>query len=200
MTVVEVCRDLVRRPVLHLVRRWNWKNAILSACLRGAIFFVANIDNGLDCALRVLIVDAAFRLPLAGTSGAIIQAFDSAEPAWAASLAVVAVLPAASHVIEFAVHWMAQTPGLMGGILASVAFSAVSAMFNLFAMRRGVLVVGVGARPLADDLRRLPSLVLEFLLAPLRALKKGTGIFSGWHKTCAKKRSPSPFFPDICAR
>jgi hypothetical protein len=69
---------------------------------------------------------------------------------------------------EFLVHWLFETPELRVSILASVAFSAASTLFNLFSMQRGVFLVGAGARPFREDMKRLPALLLEFLLAPAR--------------------------------
>jgi hypothetical protein len=50
-----------------------------------------------------------------------------------------------------------------------VAFTVLSTGFNLFAMRRGALVVGPGCGSLADDLRRTPRLIGAFALAVIRA-------------------------------
>jgi hypothetical protein len=37
---------LMRHPVEHLIRRWNWKSALLSSLLRAAIFFCTNLVAG----------------------------------------------------------------------------------------------------------------------------------------------------------
>jgi hypothetical protein len=44
----------------------------------------------------------------------------------------------------------------------SQRFNALTTAFNLFAMRRGALIVGVGQRPLTEDLRRVPILLFDF--------------------------------------
>jgi hypothetical protein len=41
----------------------------------------------------------------------------------------------------------------------------VSTVFTLFAMRRGVLIVGEDAGSLLGDLRRMPRLMLAFITA-----------------------------------
>jgi thiamine transporter ThiT len=160
-----VLRTLVRDPVGHMLLRWNWKAAVLSGSIRGAIFFTTNLTVSLRAATTALAVDLAFRLPLAGLYAALTQAFRTAEPAWAAALAAMVLVPLVAHSIEFIVHWMAGTPALAFSVAVSVAFSALSTLFNLFAMRRGVLVVGDASRPLNHDLRRMPAIVLEFVLA-----------------------------------
>jgi hypothetical protein len=165
MTVFDVLRTLARDPVGHVLARWNWKAAVLSGAIRGTIFFTTNLTVSSRAAIDALLVDLAFRLPLAGLYAAVTQAFRSAEPAWAASLAAMVLVPLAAHTIEFTVHWMAGTPALAFSVTVSVAFSALSTLFNLFAMRRGVLVVGDRSRSLNQDLRQLPAICLEFVLA-----------------------------------
>ena len=168
MTVAGVLRELVRHPRHYVITHWNWKSAVLSATLRGAIFFTTNLTFGLEAASRALLVDAVFRIPLVGVYAAVTQAFKTAEPAWAASAAVIA-LAAFAHVVELAIHSVAGTPAVQTSVLASIAFSAVSSVFSLFAMRRGVLVVGEeDAAPFARDLLRLPGVALDFLCLCLR--------------------------------
>jgi len=168
MRVRDACADVIRHPHRHLIRRWNWKNAVFSACLRGALFFGTNLVDGLPWAARALAVDLAFRVPLSGIYPALTQALRSAEPEWAAVLVLVVVLPATSHVIEFLVHWTAGTPELRTSIVLSISISVLSTFFNLFTMRRGYFIVGETARPLREDLARLPMLIVDFVLAPFR--------------------------------
>lgn len=168
MTVAGVLRELARRPRHYVITQWNWKSALLSAMLRGAIFFTTNLTFGVEAAGRALLVDAVFRIPLVGVYAAVTQAFKMVEPAWAASIAVIA-LAAVAHLVELVVHVSAGTPAVQASVLASIVFSAVSSLFNLFAMRRGVLVVGgKDAAPFGRDLLRLPGLALDFLCLCLR--------------------------------
>ena len=173
-TVNEVCVNLARHPVQCLVHRWNWKAAALSALLRGGIFFTSNLAAGPGAAVRALIVDVMFRVPLAGAFAAAAQAFTRAEPPWAASLAVVVLLPALAHVVEVLIHWTAGTPELGTSVLASIALSLFSAAFNLFAMRRGALIVGGPAGAFREDLRRLPRLFVDFVLLAPRAMARAS--------------------------
>jgi hypothetical protein len=55
-------------------------------------------------------------------------------------------------------------------VIASIGFSVVTTTFNLFAMRRGALIVGPGKQSLASDLRRMPALMLGFAASIARAL------------------------------
>jgi hypothetical protein len=164
---------LVRHPVRMLVRRWNWKTALLSAALRGAIFFTANLPAGRAAAVHALGVDLVFRVPIGGFYGSVIQAFRPARPPWAAAMVVMVVVPGIAHGLEFVAHWLGSTERLREGVLASVAFSGLSALFNLFVVRRGVLIVGGEGQPFGRDLARLPRLLLEFLLVLPRLLVRG---------------------------
>jgi len=183
MTVGQVCVGLVRHPIRAVVHRWHWKGAALSAVTRGALFFATNISGGPRLAVRAMLVEAALGVPLAGVLAAVTQAFGRAEPAWAGALAATILLPLVAHPAELVVHWAAGTPNLGASIAASVSLSVVSTAFSLFAVRRGVMVVGDGSKSLGEDLKRLPRLVADFVLLPPRALGRalralcGGGVF-----------------------
>ena len=50
-------------------------------------------------------------------------------------------------------------------MIASLCFTAVSTLFNLYAMRRGALVVGRGSDTVASDLSAYSGLICGFLAA-----------------------------------
>ncbi len=170
LTVGAVLVTLVRQPVSLLVRRWNWKTALLSAATRGTLFFFANLSAGLTAALTAMSLEAACYAVLAGFYGALLQSFRRAQPAWAATLTVMVLLPAFNHMLELLVHWLNGTPQLGRSILASIGFSLLSACFNLFAMRRGVFIVGHERRSLLEDALSLPRVLAQFVAAAPLAL------------------------------
>ncbi|MBO0727089.1 MAG: hypothetical protein J2P52_15905, partial [Blastocatellia bacterium] len=133
--------DLVFNP-RRLLLRWNWKTALLSACMRGTIFFVSNLSAGLNAAISAMAVEAALFATLAGFYGAMAQTFRRAQPAWAATMAVMVLAPAVNHTLEYVMHNANDTEKIAAGVVTSISLSIFSAMFNLFAMRRGVLIVG----------------------------------------------------------
>src|SRR5262249_9238223 len=67
VTVVHAVCQMLRHPIHFLATRWNWKAAVLSTLMRGGIFFGTALESGLAPAARALVVDAAFRVPMAGT-------------------------------------------------------------------------------------------------------------------------------------
>jgi hypothetical protein len=170
MTSAAVLAEIARHPVRSLVWRWNWKSAACSAATRGFVFCSVNLAAGPDAALRALLTEFALRGATAGFYGAITQALSGARPAWAGSLSAIVILPLLAHTAEFLVHRLAGTERLGASIGTSVAFTAVTTLFNSFAMRHGVLTVGEHSRSFGDDLRVLPRTLAEFITAVPRAL------------------------------
>ena len=172
--VFDVIVQLIKHPFDALILRWNWKSAVTSALLRSPIFFFTYLFNkdGLKLAIGAAAVQSAFRLVFGGVNGAIIQSFSRVEPAWHAVLTVPIILATFSHLIEFGVQTMYDNQTGVNGkgpaITVSVIISAISALFNLFAMRRGVLLVRDESQmSLWRDLKRMPWIAFEFISFPL---------------------------------
>ena len=176
MTVPDVLHRLCASPGHLLLRQWNWKSAVFSSLIRAFIFFFCNLTAGMPAAAGAMLAEFVYRGITSGFYGAITQAFRKAEPVWQASLAVMVLLPLTSHSLEFAVHLARHTPHLRSSIVCSVCFTCISTLFNLYAMRHGVLVTGDGSGSVASDMRRIPGLIAGFLtagpLALYRSLRK----------------------------
>jgi hypothetical protein len=178
-TVQEVITGLVRHPARNLFARWNWKAALLSSLMRGAIFFFTNLISGWHTAAGAMLAEFALRAATSGFYGAITEALSAARPAWAATAAAMVILPCLAHTLEFLVHWARGTPRLGLSIATSVIFTAFSTAFNLFAMRRGVLITNGKSKSLSHDLSRIPLLFLEFAWAgPKKIIRVLARIFS----------------------
>ena len=169
-TVWAVIVDLLLHPGKLLIQQWNWKSALTSSLFRCLIYFSTNIVAGLRAAIGAMIIEFVFRGVTSGFYGSMTQAFTRVQPVWAGQMAVIALLPAVGHSMEFLVHWAGGTRKLAASVIASVAFTAISSLFNLFAMRRGVLIVGQNCNSLANDFKRMPRIVLDFILAIPRYL------------------------------
>jgi hypothetical protein len=72
-------------------------------------------------------------------------------------------LPLSSHALEFAVHYIRQTPHLAANIITSMVFTAISTLFNWYAMRRGSWITGRQSQSVVRDLLSMPKLVAHFL-------------------------------------
>jgi hypothetical protein len=168
VSVGTVLRELGRDPIGLLVRRWNWKSALLSSLFRAAIFFAANLAAGWRAAVAAMSVELLYRGIAAGFFGALTQAFRQAQPAWLATATAMILLPLASHSIEFTIHLVRGTPKMITSMVSSLIFTVISTLFNLYAMRRGVLIVGMEGRSLAADFRSLPRTIGGFVaIGPL---------------------------------
>lgn len=168
-TVGAVFFDIARNP-LQLVTRWNWKSAIFSSTMRGGVFFFTYLANKetMKAALGAFTVQFIFRVLFAGVGGSLIQSFRCVIPAWQGTLVVMLLVPGLSHLIEFIVNGIyeqyAETHSGSKSIAASVGFSVLSAIFNIFIMRRGVFIVGEkGEQSLGKDLKQIPVLIAEFV-------------------------------------
>ena len=187
---------LARHPRERLWRSWNWKAAVTSAIIRATLFFAANASAGWRAATGAFAAELVFRASTSGFYGAITEAFASVQPVWAATLTTIVVLPAVSHTLEFILHALRGTPELRRSILLSMAFTGLSTAFNLFAMRRGALIVGDGRERLVDDLRRMPALLAQFGLALARLVATGSTWFYRVLRGSARfKIPPNPVEP-----
>jgi hypothetical protein len=166
--VIDVFRYLVRHPIEMLVWRWNWKAALFSGVLRSLIYLFTHLKEGWRAALGAMSVEFFFRLVVSGASGSLVQAFHNAAPVWLATLCIMIMLPAFSHTIEFTLHTLNGDVNKGKAIIISISFSIISAIFNLFAMRRDALLVkDARAQSLGQDLVQLPKIVVEFMFYPL---------------------------------
>ena len=166
LAVPAVLADVVRRPRHHLVARWNWKAAFVSGVVRGLLFLAVTRSSGVEAAGAALGVELAYRVASTGGWSALTQAFRRATPGWAAALVVMVAIPVAAHALELGVHVLAGTAELGRAMAASMALTVASAAFTLFAMRRGVLIVGdADQQSFRRDLAALPGLVAGFFIS-----------------------------------
>ncbi len=177
ISVGDVFRSLIQHPA-QVITRWNWKSAMLGALLRASFYFTvyqASRETML-VTLTAVSVELSFRFFTSGISGALVQSFRRAQPIWLATLIVSISLPVFSHTIEFITHYgqekyfssvfpASENNARQIAFAVSVLFSVMSALFNLFMMRHGVLLVGAGreTKTFWNDLKMIPSLVLEFV-------------------------------------
>jgi len=147
-------------------RIWNWKSALVSALLRAPIFFLANVQAGLDAATAAFATEFAYRVVSAGFYGALTGFFARLRSARAATLQAVILMPALAHGLEYLVHASAGTPHIAPALAASVAVSMCTTRFSLFLMRRNLFIPG--RQSLAADLRGL----VRLSRTPLTALRR----------------------------
>ncbi|MDQ3181329.1 MAG: hypothetical protein M3Q33_12515 [Acidobacteriota bacterium] len=176
ISIGDVFRSLGQHP-LQIIARWNWKSAFLGATLRASFYFTvykASKESWLVTFTAVLL-EFAFRFFTSGISGSLMQSFRRATPAWLATLIVTISLPIFSQAIEYITHYSqehffsnvfaaSENNARQKAFAISILFSMMSALFNLFVMRHGVLLVGAGSdtKSFWSDMKRTPFLVAEF--------------------------------------
>ncbi len=138
--------------------------------LRAPIFLVATARRGWQVSLSALLTESVFCVLTAGFYGAFVQTLRDAEPEWLTLVFLTLILPAFFQCFEYLLHWSRGTPHLRLVEIASIVVSAISALFNWYAMRRGTLLVGGEGDKFGTDLRRLPILLFRFLAGGPRNL------------------------------
>lgn len=177
ISIGDVLRSLAQHPA-QIILRWNWKAALIGALLRASFYFTvykASKENWI-VTLTAVLVELGFRFFTSGISGSLVQSFRRATPVWLATLIVTITLPLFSHTIEYITHYAqekyfntvfaaSENNARQKAFAISVLFSLLSALFNLFVMRHGVLLVGAGheTKSLWSDLKKIPLLIVEFV-------------------------------------
>lgn len=139
---------------------WNGKSALMSACCRAPIFFVANLPAGGAAAASAFLVEFVYRVVAAGFYGALTEYFARLPNARLATPAALVVLPAVAHGVEYLVHWSAGTPRIGTAIAVSVGVSVATTRLSLFVMRRG-LFVSRSRQSFAADVTALGRLTMR---------------------------------------
>ena len=186
ISVAGVFHSLGQHP-WQILARWNWKSALLGAILRASFYFTvykASKESWL-VTLTAVLIELAFRFLTSGISGSLVQSFRRATPTWLATAIVTVSLPIFSHTVEFVTHYSqenffsnvfpaSENNARQKAFAISVLFSVLSALFNLFVMRHGVLLVGAGeeTKSFWSDMKRIPFLIAEFVTyLPIQILK-----------------------------
>jgi fructose-specific phosphotransferase system IIC component len=154
---------------------WNWKSAVLSIMLRVPVFAVAASRRGLEAVTAAVVTEAVVCGFNAGCYAAVVQAIRNRKPLWLTALLVAVGLPFLGQVIEYQAHAWRGTPHRIPAVLVSTVLSALSSLFNWYAMQRGALLVGNEGRSFSNDLRQMPSLLGRFLMLGPRWLLRRVG-------------------------
>lgn len=176
--VRDVFINLLKHPG-QIIKRWNWKSATLGAVMRATFYFVvfkASRESWVVTITAVL-VELGFRFLTSGISGALVQSFRKASPPWLAMAIISISLPIFGHTVEFVTHYVqeeyfsnifaaAVNNSRQKAFAVSVFISVLSALFNIFMMRNGVMLVGAGeeTKSLWGDFKSIPALLAEFVV------------------------------------
>ena len=170
VALAEALRKMLRHPIRTIVPPWSWKAAAFTAVCRALAFFVMNLRSGEHAATKAMLLEAVFAIFAGGLVGAISQYLRRAEPLWATAFIVVLALPGVMLLAQAGVHRLARTPHIAGGLLLSFLLAAFAAAYTWFAMRQGAMLGGVDQTSVVHDLKSLPRISLDFLLAGPRSI------------------------------
>jgi hypothetical protein len=162
LTIGTVLRCLCKNPYRHIIRRWNWKTAFLSAFSRGLVILLVYLPFGGAGAFHGMAIELLYRGLTAGIFSAIIQAFRFARPFWAASAVTMILIPGMADVMGVSAQWISGTNRLGPTIVVSIVLSGISVFIELHAMRNGALIMGGSSKSFIQDLKQLPSLMMGF--------------------------------------
>jgi hypothetical protein len=166
LPVGSVLWHLFTCPYDTFILRWNWKAALLSAATRAPIFLLIATGHGWRRASVAMLAEAAFRAGSTGFFAAATQALRYAQPTWGALMLVLTGFPFLTLVLDGPLHMVMHTPNLAAGMLVSLTITAITSMFDWYAMRRGTLLVGDEANGFWSDVKALPPLAMSFMLDP----------------------------------
>jgi hypothetical protein len=133
----------------------------MSVFCRGLLILLVNLSSGTASAADAMFAEICYRALTSGFFSSITQTFRYVQPFWAASLTTMVLIPIISDTIEFGIQTICGTQQLSATFAASVIFTAMSTMIELFAMRHGILIIGKNGNSLLQDLKNVPRLSLE---------------------------------------
>ena len=145
---------------------WNWKCALLSATARSLVYLAAMARTGSNGRLAVVVVEIAYVTLTAGLYAGLQQKALGFRSRLLGNLTIAFAVPGLRS-CSIGLPIAPQEPlHPQEPLLAVCIFTAVSALFHLYVMRRGVFLSGRGCS-LLDDFRRIPRLIAGFVVRPI---------------------------------
>jgi hypothetical protein len=149
---------------------WNWKCALLSATARSIVYLAALARTRGGGGFIIVLVEIVYVTLTAGLYAGLQQRALGFRSRILGNLTIAVGVPVLAQTFDWLAHRAvgAAPPGK--ATLAVCIFAVVSALFHLHVMRRGAFLTGHNGRSLRDDFRRMPRLILAFVLAPISFL------------------------------
>jgi hypothetical protein len=152
---------------------WNWKCALLSAAVRSLVYLSAMARSGSHGRLAIVAVEITYVTLTAGLYAGMQQRALALRSRQLGNLVIAVGVPGLAQFFDWLTHRAVGPVAPPKALFAVCMFTLISALFHLHVMRRGVFLTGHAGSTLADDFRRMPRLVLGFILrlmAPLSTL------------------------------
>ena len=146
---------------------WNWKCALLSATARSIVYLVALSRTGLHGGLSIVLVEMAYVTLTAGLYAGMQQKALGLRNRLLGNVIVVLGVPGMAQFLDWLAHRVAGAAVPNRAIFTVCAFTLISALFHLHVMRRGAFLTNRHGLSLIEDFRRMPRLILGFVVAPV---------------------------------
>jgi hypothetical protein len=156
---------------------WNWKCALLSAAMRSVVYLAAMARTGAHGRFAMVAVEIAYVTLTAGLYAGMQQRALALRSRLLGNFAVAIGVPFLAQGFDWLAHRAVGPVAPPKALIAVCVFTLLSALFHLHIMRRGVFLTGSAGRTLTDDFRRMPLLVLAFVLIPYEFLSSVTARF-----------------------
>ena len=157
---------LAQTPLARVMSCWNWKCAVISATARSLVYLIAMARTGLHGKLAVILVEMVYVTVTAGVYAGMQQRALLIRSRRLGNLIVVLGVPGLAQVLDLIIHHLTGAAAPARATIAVSIFAGISALFHLHVMRNGVFLTGSG-RSLFDDFRRVPRLVVGFVVRPV---------------------------------
>jgi hypothetical protein len=145
---------------------WNWKCALMSAAVRSLVYLSAMARSGSHGRLAIVAVEMAYVTLTAGIYAGMQQRALALRSRQLGNSVIAVGVPALAQFFDWLTHRAVGPAAPPKALFAVCALTLISSLFHLHIMRRGVFLTGHAGRTLADDFRRMPQLILGFILWP----------------------------------
>jgi len=143
---------------------------LLSAAVRSLVYLSAMTRSGSQGRLALVAVEIAYVTLTAGLYAGMQQRALAFRSRQLGNLVIAIGVPTLAQFLDWLTHRAVGPAAPPKALFAVCTFTLISALFHLHIMRRGVFLTGQAGRTLADDFRRMPRLLLGFILRPIALL------------------------------
>jgi hypothetical protein len=164
----------MRNAWLFPLTHWNWKAALITAVCRAGACMAALWHSSLYAREHFGVVEAVYVLLTAGVFSAWQQQALDVKPRKLAWAIVVLAIPLGSLAGDSALHLWLDHGNMRALGIGALIVTVVSALFHWHIMQKGAMLVGRNSRSFADDMKRMPQLVVSFVQEPVQALLNRT--------------------------
>ena len=146
---------------------WNWKCALMSATVRSVVYLAAMASGHHSNRLAIVLVELAYVTATAGVYAGLQQRALHLRSRLLGNCVIALAVPGMAQAFDWLAHRLVGAPVPARATVAACVFTLVSALFHLHVMRRGAFLTGHRGLSLAEDFRRVPRLLLGFVMQPV---------------------------------